>query len=174
MMHHTKSTPHQEQRYFDQQSTATIEQGRRIINVGPIDSKLVTNRSAGPGDPQFDQRFGGTMNDTFARGTAIHDNDALRTRTRALNDKAAPASTSLLGGVGKAKDTRGDAFHDMASLARAHKEQVIHNSMDEQLPIRRQATGHSQMGRSQLNDLHHSISVSDENIAPGASRMRPQ
>ena len=47
--------------------------GRRIINVGPTQSNLVAGRSARPGDPAFDQNFGATMNNTFARAATQHD-----------------------------------------------------------------------------------------------------
>lgn len=82
-----------------------MSQGRKIINVGPTDSKLISNRSARPGDPSFDQAFGQqAMGDTFARGTVIHDNDSLR-KPRAHFDQAVPTGTSLLGGVGRSRDT---------------------------------------------------------------------
>ena len=87
-----------------------LSQGHRIINVGPTDSKLFGQRSARPGEPQFDQNFG-KMDDTFARATTGHE--LLRDRT------AAPSGgSSLRGGIGKEIDTRGDAFANVSNAAR--------------------------------------------------------
>ena len=79
--------------------------GRRIINVGPTDSKLFGQRSARPGDPGFDQNFG---SETFARDTM--GGELLRDRT--------PAGSSLRGGMGKPIDTSGDAFANVAQMAK--------------------------------------------------------
>ena len=49
-------------------ANSDLPQGRRIINVGPTDSKLFGQHSARPGEPQFDQNFG-RMDDSFARAT---------------------------------------------------------------------------------------------------------
>ena len=92
-------------------ANSDLPQGRRIINVGPTDSRLFEQRSARPGEPQFDQNFG-RMDDTFARATTGHE--LLRDRN------AAPSGggSSLRGGIGKQIDTRGDAFANVSNAAR--------------------------------------------------------
>lgn len=83
----------------------------------------MAGRSARPGDPVFDQNFDGTMNNTFARAATQHDIDANMRRgnlkTPYFEHAAAPTTTSqgLRGGIGGAPDSKGDAFHSLASMA---------------------------------------------------------
>lgn len=83
----------------------------------------MAGRSARPGDPVFDQNFGGTMNNTFARAATQKeiDEDMRRSNIKSpyFEQAAAPTTTSanLRGGAGGPVDSRGDAFASAATLA---------------------------------------------------------
>ena len=126
-------------------------QGRRIINVPPTESKLISGRSAAPGDPTFDQNFGMTQN-TFARaGSTVHDPSS-RLRTPHF-DHAHATSASLKGGLGKQINTRGDDLHNIANAARRQENtnMSIRESYDQGDAVghgRRQQTNNSALNRS--------------------------
>lgn len=91
--------------------------GGRILNNKPMESTLISGRSARPGDAPFDQNFGQTQN-TFARATTYVENqDTFKQPRNAHFEYAGTTSNALAGGAGATKDATGAGFANMAMLA---------------------------------------------------------
>ncbi len=104
--------------------------GARIHNNQPVESQVISGRSARPGDPTFTQNFGATQN-TFARATTYMENQDHYSKPRTAHfEYAGATSNTLAGGTGLPKDSRGDGFAMTAALANRAKQDSAMNVRD--------------------------------------------
>ena len=158
-------------------TSADMGPGRRIINVGPTQSNLVAGRSARPGDPGFDQNFGDTMNNTFARAATQHgidDNMRRATlKTPYFEQAAAPNTTShnLRGGIGAPPEAKGDAFHSVTSMAaKRNQAQDFGEYAAEQTPqARGRFGGTSHLNKSNVHNTSQQSLIGSSGEYPGGN-----